>query len=90
LQEIPPFEEYQESEILTLKKVELEFRKQKGNEGKTNSKIEILPQGENQYQLKATSWVGTVKIPNSYTIIVRPKIGNLNFFQNVSVFRKFS
>jgi len=81
LQEITPFEEYQESEILTLSKEELEFLKQKVNEGKTNSKIEILPQGENQYQLKATSWVGTIKIPNSYTIIIRPKIGNLNFFK---------
>lgn len=81
MQEIPPFEEWQESEILTLEKQELDFLKQKINENKTNSKIEIIPQGEEKYQLRATSWVGTIKIPNSYTIIIRPKIGNLNFFK---------
>lgn len=81
MQEIPPFEEWQTSEVLTLSKKELEFLNQKVNENKTNSKIEIIPKGENQYQLKATSWVGTIKIPNSYTINIRPKIGNLNFFK---------
>jgi len=79
--EIAPFEEWKKSELLTLSKEELEFLHEKVNGGRPNSKIEILPQGDNQYKLRATSWVGTIKIPNSYSVIIKPKIGNLNFFK---------
>jgi len=81
LSETIQIEEWQLSDELVLTKNDLDFLNNRVNGGKINSKIEIIPKGESQFQLKATSWVGTVKIPNSHTIIVKPKVGNLNFIK---------
>lgn len=78
--DIPPFEEWKKSEVMILSKEDLNFLHQKINDEKTNSKIEVIPEGNEQYRLRATSWIGTIKIPN-HTITIKPKIGNLNFFK---------
>ncbi len=73
--------EWESSEKIILKKEDLDFLNDKVNGDKPNSKIEIIPKGDNQYILRATSWIGTIKIPNSKTLIIRPKVGNLNFIK---------
>lgn len=78
--DVSPFEEWKKSEPLFLSKEDLNFLHQKINDEKTNSKIEVIPEGNEQYRLRATSWIGTIKIP-SHTITIKPKIGNLNFFK---------
>jgi len=81
LEQLEPFEEWKYSSEVTLSKSDIDFLNEKVNGEKLNSKIVIIALGDNHYKLKATSWVGTVKIPNSYTIVIKPKVGNLNFFK---------
>ena len=76
---ISPFEEWNESEPLCLNNDDLHFL-EKINNNKPKSKIEVIPEGDGWYRLRATSWIGTIKIPN-HTITIKPKIGSLNFFK---------
>ncbi|WP_100182697.1 McrC family protein [Candidatus Nitrosotenuis aquarius] len=73
--------EWESSDLVNLTKQEIDFLNDKVNEGKSNSKIEILTKGNDQYYLKATSWIGTIKLPTSHSITIKPKVGNLNFFK---------
>lgn len=77
---IPSFNEWKTSVNVDLTEDDLNFLQYKINNEKLNSKIEIIPSGK-KYLLKAKSYVGTIKIPNSYTITITPKIGELNFFK---------
>lgn len=81
MNEVIQLEEWKPSEDVQLSKNDLDFLNSKINNGKLNSKIEIIPKGDDKYQLRGTNWVGTIKIPNSYTITIRPKVGNLNFIK---------
>lgn len=74
---IPPFEEWNESEPLCLNDDDLSFLK-KLNDDTSMPTINIITENEKSFRLKATSWVGTIKIPN-HIIRIKPKIGNLNF-----------
>lgn len=78
---IDPFYEWETSKEITLTKEDIDFLNEKVNHDRQNPKIKIIPSGEHRYRLEATSWVGAVKIPNSYSIMIRPKVGNLNFIK---------
>jgi len=68
-------------ETLTLNQKDLDFLKNDVNEGKYDNKIRIHPLGENKFKLQARQFVGEIKIPNSYTLIIKPKVGSLNFLK---------
>jgi len=73
--------EWKKSDEVILNKNDLDFLNKIINKDKLDLKIEIHPLGDSRYILKARSWVGTIKIPNSYSIFIRPKVGNLNFIK---------
>lgn len=71
--------EWEYSEEIPLSISEIEFLQKKVNEDKKDSKIQVIHKKDNLYELRATSYVGTIKIPNSYVIIIRPKISEIDF-----------
>ncbi len=77
---LPSILEYGYTDEIELDEKDREFLQREVNKGKNNSRIEIVTLGNGKFKLHATQFVGTVKIP-SYTITVKPKIGNLNFFK---------
>lgn len=77
---LDPISEYEYTQEIELSEKDREFLQKIINDGKDNSKIEIVVLSNGKFKLHATQYVGTVKIPN-YTITVKPKIGNLNFFK---------
>jgi len=81
--------EHDESDEIILSDNDLDFLNEKINANELNSKIEVRPLGENRYILKARHWVGSIKIPNSYSIIIRPKVGNLNFLKMLAYSENF-
>jgi len=83
LKNLEPILEYGITEELELTKEDFEFIQKIINEGKDNAKIEIKVLSNGKFKLQAKQFVGTVKTP-SYTITVKPKIGNLNFFKMLS------
>ena len=65
---IPSFNEYEDSIPIKLKDEDKKFLRETIKENKTDSKIKIIPSdNEGEYILRATSYVGTIKIP-SHTI----------------------
>ncbi len=78
---IPPFNEYEDSIPIKLTDEDIKFLRETIEKNENDAKIKIIPKNnEGEYILRATSFVGTIKIP-SHTITIKPKIGNLNFFK---------
>ena len=87
---IPPFNEYEDSIPIKLTDEDIKFLRETIKKNENDSKIKIIPSdNEGEYILRATSYVGTIKIP-SHIITIKPKIGHLNFFKMLLYSEKIS
>jgi 5-methylcytosine-specific restriction enzyme subunit McrC len=90
LTKIPPFNEYEDSIPIKLTDEDKKFLRETIKKNENDSKIKIIPSdNEGEYILRATSYVGTIKIP-SHIITIKPKIGHLNFFKMLLYSEKIS
>ncbi len=86
---IPFFYEYQDSIPIQLSPEDLNFLRKTIPDNEKDAKINIRTSAcKRHVTLHATSYVGTIKTPN-YTITIKPKIGNLNFFKMLVYSEKF-
>jgi 5-methylcytosine-specific restriction enzyme subunit McrC len=95
MNQISPFQEWETSEEVKLSKDDLDFLRHTVNvdsrgKAKENSKIEIIPLGNDKFKLRAKSYVGSIKIPNSHIIQITPKIKVANFFKLLAYSENFS
>ena len=87
---IPPFNEYEDSIPIKLTDGDIKILRETIKKNQNDSKIKIIPSdNEGEYILRATSYVGTIKIP-SHIITIKPKIGHLNFFKMLLYSEKIS
>ena len=95
MSQIPSFREWETSEEIKLSEDDLNFLRHTVNvdsrgKAKENSKIEIIPLGNDKFKLRAKSYVGSIKIPNSHIIQITPKIKAANFFKLLGYSENFS
>lgn len=72
--------EYEKSGEVKLNEEDVKFIQKIINEGKENSKIEIIVPEQGKYKLRATSYVGVVQLPSGIRVQITPKIDYVKLF----------